>query len=80
MRWGCPSRSFSAFPAITAQRKTVQRTAFSISPISGGVIARQQATAERFYKHGLLPKQITVNGIVWKWTPGFLSGQLLQPQ
>jgi sulfonate transport system substrate-binding protein len=51
------------------QRKTVERTPFFISPISGEVIARQQATAERFYKSGLLPKQITVNEIVWKWTP-----------
>ena len=52
------------------QRKTVERTPFWIAPISSDVIARQQATAERFYKHGLLPKPITVNEIAWKWTPG----------
>jgi sulfonate transport system substrate-binding protein len=55
---------------LDIQRKTVERTPLSISPISGDVIARQQATAERFYRNGLLPKQITVSEIVWKWTPG----------
>jgi sulfonate transport system substrate-binding protein len=55
---------------LDIQRKTVERTSFAISPISADVVARQQATAERFYKHGLLPKQISVGEIVWRWQPG----------
>lgn len=51
------------------QRKTVERTPFAISPVSGDIIARQQATADRFYKLGLLPKPVKVDEIVWKWTP-----------
>jgi sulfonate transport system substrate-binding protein len=52
------------------QRKTVERTPFAISPVSGDIVARQQSTADRFYKLGLLPKPVTVVDIVWKWTPG----------
>jgi sulfonate transport system substrate-binding protein len=52
------------------QRKTVERTPFAISPVSGDIVARQQSTADRFYKLGLLPKPVTVGDIVWKWTPG----------
>jgi sulfonate transport system substrate-binding protein len=56
--------------ALDLQRKTVERTPFAIQPVSGEITAKQQATADRFFKLGLLPKQITVSEIVWKWTPG----------
>jgi sulfonate transport system substrate-binding protein len=52
------------------QRKTVERTTFAISPVTPEIAARQQATADRFFKLGLLPKPVTVSEIVWKWTPG----------
>lgn len=52
------------------QRKTVERTPFAIAPVSSETVTRQQATADRFYKLGLLPKPVAVNEIVWTWTPG----------
>jgi aliphatic sulfonates family ABC transporter substrate-binding protein len=55
--------------ALDAQRKTVERTLFSVSPVTADVAQRQQGTADRFYKIGLLPKPIRVADIVWTWTP-----------
>ena len=34
-----------------------------------GIAANQQIVADRFFKLGLVPKQVNVREIVWKWTP-----------
>ncbi|MBC8049930.1 MAG: aliphatic sulfonate ABC transporter substrate-binding protein [Chitinophagales bacterium] len=56
--------------AYDAQRKTVERTRFSISPVTGDIVKKQQTTADRYFKLGLMPKQIDVSQIVWTWNPG----------
>lgn len=55
---------------LAEQRKTVERTAFAVTPVTEDIVAKQQATADRYLNLGLLPKQINIRDIVWKWTPG----------
>ena len=50
---------------LAAQKKTVNRADFVFAPLSEAVITQQQAVADRFFKLGLIPKQITVRDIVW---------------
>jgi sulfonate transport system substrate-binding protein len=50
--------------------RAVERSQFLVTPITDRVIATQQATADRFFKLGLIPKAINVKDIVWTWTPG----------
>ncbi|SED34670.1 sulfonate transport system substrate-binding protein [Rhizobiales bacterium GAS191] len=52
-----------------SERKSVDRTAFRLSPVTDEIIAVQQRVADRFYKLGLIPKPVVVRDIVWKWTP-----------
>lgn len=49
--------------------KAVQRSDLTVAPLNDETIADQQLIADRFYKLGLIPKQIAVRDIVWKWTP-----------
>jgi aliphatic sulfonates family ABC transporter substrate-binding protein len=51
---------------LEAQRKTVERTHFAFSPVTEEIAARQQETADRYYRLGLLPKPVNVRDIVWK--------------
>jgi sulfonate transport system substrate-binding protein len=48
----------------------VDRSLFLVTPVTDKIIATQQATADRFFKLGLLPKPVNVKEIVWTWTPG----------
>jgi sulfonate transport system substrate-binding protein len=48
----------------------VDRSQFLVTPITDKVIATQQATADRFFRLGLIPKPVNVKEIVWTWTPG----------
>jgi len=52
-----------------ASRKAIDRTAFTLVPISPEITAEQQRVADRFLKLGLIPKSITVSDIVWTWNP-----------
>lgn len=54
---------------LPALKKAVERSNFTITPITDQVATNQQAIADRFFKLGLVPKQINVRDIVWKWTP-----------
>lgn len=54
---------------LEAQKKTVERTDFVFAPVSDKVAGEQQAIADRFFKLGLIPNQINIRDIVWKWTP-----------
>jgi sulfonate transport system substrate-binding protein len=38
-------------------------------PVAAEITANQQAVADRFTRLNLIPKQINVADIVWKWTP-----------
>ena len=54
----------------TATTRAVERSSYTLQPISDTIIATQQETADRFFKLGLIPKAVDVKEIVWKWTPG----------
>ena len=54
---------------LDALLKAEQRAGLTIQPLNDEIIANQQASADRFFKLGLIPKQIAVRDIVWKWTP-----------
>ena len=41
-----------------------------VVPVDDDIIKIQQSVADRFARFGLIPKQVTVADIVWKWTPG----------
>lgn len=50
---------------LEAQTIAANRTVFSIGPITDDIVAGQQQTADRFFKLGLIPKQITISDAVW---------------
>jgi sulfonate transport system substrate-binding protein len=53
-----------------ATTRAVNRSQYLVTPITDKIVATQQATADRFFKLGLIPKAINVKEIVWTWTPG----------
>jgi sulfonate transport system substrate-binding protein len=55
---------------IEAIRRFVGRSDYRVTPVDDEVIKSQQAVADRFARLGLIPKQVKVSDIVWKWTPG----------
>jgi sulfonate transport system substrate-binding protein len=55
---------------IDAIRRFVDRSNYRVVPIDEEIIQNQQAVANRFAHLGLVPKQVNVSEIVWKWTPG----------
>jgi sulfonate transport system substrate-binding protein len=50
---------------LEAQTLAANRAKFGIFPISEEIIAHQQATADRFYKLGLIPNAIKITDAVW---------------
>jgi sulfonate transport system substrate-binding protein len=50
---------------LEAQTLAANRAKFGIFPISAEIIANQQATADRFYKLGLIPNAIKIVDAVW---------------
>jgi sulfonate transport system substrate-binding protein len=55
---------------IEAITRFVNRSNYQVVPIDDEIIKSQQAVADRFARVGLIPKQVNVADIVWKWTPG----------
>jgi sulfonate transport system substrate-binding protein len=55
---------------IEAIKRFVDRSNYKVIPVDDEVIRSQQAVADRFTRLGLIPKQVKVSDIVWKWTPG----------
>ncbi len=53
-----------------ATTRAVERSNYTVVPISDKIITTQQETADRFHKLGLIPKPVQVKDIVWTWTPG----------
>jgi sulfonate transport system substrate-binding protein len=53
-----------------ALTRAVERSQFLVTPVTDQIVASQQATADRFFKLGLIPRAISVREIVWNWTPG----------
>ncbi len=50
---------------LEAQTLAADRASFGIFPITDKIIASQQATADRFFKLGLIPRAVKVSDIVW---------------
>ncbi|ADY67248.1 aliphatic sulfonate ABC transporter substrate-binding protein [Agrobacterium tumefaciens] len=50
---------------LEAQTLAANRSEFGISKINDKIIASQQETADRFYRLGLIPKQISIKDAVW---------------
>jgi sulfonate transport system substrate-binding protein len=51
---------------LAVEKHVVERADFVAGPLTTDVITRQQKTADRFYKLGLIPARINVGDIVWK--------------
>ena len=47
------------------QTLAAQRSAFAIGKLTDDLIATQQAVADRFFRLGLIPRQIAVREVVW---------------
>ncbi len=64
------AKSLSAVTGIPLEIQTIaaNRSAFRVGPITDDVIATQQGVADRFFKLGLIPKQIAIRDIVWRNT------------
>ncbi len=50
---------------LEAQTLAANRSEFGIAKIDDKIIASQQETADRFYRLGLIPKQISIKDAVW---------------
>jgi sulfonate transport system substrate-binding protein len=62
------AKSLSAVTGIALDIQTVaaNRSSFAVGPITDDIIATQQGVADRFFKLGLIPKQIAIRDIVWR--------------
>ncbi|MGO4833239.1 ABC transporter substrate-binding protein, partial [Rhizobiaceae sp. 2RAB30] len=50
---------------LEAQTLAANRTVFGIFPITQEIVANQQATADRFFRLGLIPKEVKIGEAVW---------------
>ncbi|KIU44879.1 MULTISPECIES: sulfonate ABC transporter substrate-binding protein [Bradyrhizobium] len=64
------ARSLAAVTGVPLDIQTIaaRRAGFSVGPVTDDVIATQQGVADRFFKLGLIPKQIAIRDIVWRNT------------
>lgn len=53
---------------LEAQTLAANRSVFDIYPITDQIVANQQETADRFFRLGLIPKQIAIRDAVWPAT------------
>jgi sulfonate transport system substrate-binding protein len=64
------AKSLSAVTGIALDIQTIaaSRSAFAVGPITEDIIATQQGVADRFFRLGLIPRQIAIRDIVWRHT------------
>jgi sulfonate transport system substrate-binding protein len=62
------AKSLSAITGVPLDIQIVaaKRAGFSVAPMTEDIIATQQGVADRFFKLGLIPKQIAIRDIVWR--------------
>jgi sulfonate transport system substrate-binding protein len=62
------AKSLSAVTGIPLDIQAIaaNRSQFRVGPITDDIIATQQGVADRFFKLGLIPKQIAIRDIVWR--------------
>jgi sulfonate transport system substrate-binding protein len=53
---------------LDIQTFAANRSSFAVGPITEDIIATQQGVADRFFKLGLIPRQIAIRDIVWRHT------------
>jgi sulfonate transport system substrate-binding protein len=51
---------------LDVQMVAANRASFTIGPITDEIIETQQAVADRFFRLGLVPRQIAVRDVVWR--------------
>jgi sulfonate transport system substrate-binding protein len=54
---------------LEAVRRSVARSTFQVAPVTDDIVRTQQAVADRFFRLGLIPKQVNIADIVWRWNP-----------
>jgi sulfonate transport system substrate-binding protein len=64
------AKSLSAVTGVPLDIQTIaaNRASLAVGPVTEDIIVTQQGVADRFFKLGLIPKQITVRDIVWRNT------------
>lgn len=64
------AKSLSAVTGIPLDIQIIaaNRQAFKIGPVTDDIVATQQGVADRFFKLGLIPREITIRDIVWRNT------------
>jgi len=64
------AKSLSAVTGIPLDIQTVaaNRSSFAVGPVTEDIIITQQGVADRFFKLGLIPREIAVRNIVWRNT------------
>ncbi|GKQ52647.1 sulfonate ABC transporter substrate-binding protein [Bradyrhizobium sp. Ce-3] len=64
------AKSLSAVTGIALDIQTIaaDRSSFKVGPVTDDIIATQQGVADRFFKLGLIPRQIAIRDIVWRNT------------
>lgn len=64
------AKSLSAVTGVPLDIQTIaaKRAGFAVGPVTDDIIATQQGVADRFFKLGLIPKQIAIRDIVWRNT------------
>ena len=62
------AKALSAVTNIPLDIQTVaaNRSSFAVGPVTDDIITTQQGVADRFFKLGLIPKQVAVRDAVWK--------------
>ncbi|WP_431015563.1 sulfonate ABC transporter substrate-binding protein [Bradyrhizobium pachyrhizi] len=62
------AKSLAAVTGVPLDIQTIaaKRAGFSVGPVTDDIIATQQGVADRFFKLGLIPKQIAIRDIVWR--------------
>ena len=64
------AKSLSAVTGVPLDSQTIaaNRASLAVGPVTEDIIITQQGVADRFFKLGLIPKQIAVRDIVWRNT------------
>jgi len=68
---GHPDDVAKSLAAVTGvpldiQNIAAKRAGFSVGPVTEDIVATQQGVADRFFRLGLIPKQIVIRDIVWR--------------
>jgi sulfonate transport system substrate-binding protein len=62
------AKSLAAVTGVPLDIQTIaaRRAGFAVGPVTADIVTTQQGVADRFFKLGLIPRQITIRDIVWR--------------